>query len=309
MEKNSKIYIAGHTGLAGSAIKRHLKNLGFSNLIFRTSKELDLRNQEYTREFFEKEVPEYVFLTAAKVGGISDNINHPAEFIYDNLQIYSNVIHNSWRYGVKKLIFFASNCTYPKNTPQPMKEESLLTGKLEPTNEAFAVSKIAGIKMCKAYNKQYGAQFIPIVPASLFGPNDNFNPNQSHLVAALIKKFHEAKIDNKQEVVLWGTGEPRRENMYVNDIARAGIFLMKNYNLTDLINIGTGIDHSVKELAEILKEIVGFEGEIVFDSSKPNGMMRKLLDSSKINSLGWKPETELKEGLKKTYEWFQNNLR
>ena len=309
MDKGSKIYIAGHTGLVGSAIKRCLEEKGYNNLIFRTSKELDLRDQKYVEEFFRKEKPEYVFNAAARVGGIIANKEKKAEFIYDNIQIQSNIIHFSWKYGVKKLLFFGSNCMYPKNSPQPIKEESFLTGAPELTNDAYSVAKIAGVKMCQSYNEQYKTNFICVVPASLFGPNDNFDLNDSHFVPAFIRKFHEAKIKGDKKIILWGSGKPRREIMYVDNLADACLFLMDNYNSSELINIGTGEDFEIREIAEILREITGFKGGIEYDISKPDGVMRKLLDSSKIESLGWKPKTEAIDGLKKTYEWFQENSR
>ncbi|MEM0465185.1 MAG: GDP-L-fucose synthase [Candidatus Pacearchaeota archaeon] len=309
MEKTSKIYIAGHKGLVGSAIKKLLEKEGYNNIICKTSEELDLRNQKKTEEFFRKEKPEYVFLAAAKVGGIKANIEKKAEFIYDNLMIETNVIHYSWKYKVKKLLFFGSNCMYPKECPQPIREEYFLTGLLEPTNDAYAVAKIAGVKLCQSYNSQYGTNFICAVPCSIFGENDNFDLNDSHFVPALIKKFHEAKIKKIDKVLLWGSGKPRREIMYSEDIASASLFLMKNYNSSEIINVGVNIDLEVREIAEIIKEIVNYSGNIIFDSSKPDGMMKKLLDSSKINSIGWKPNINLKEGLKKTYNWYLENIK
>jgi len=307
MEKNSRIYIAGHKGLVGSAIVRILRKEGFTNLILRTSSELDLRNQKATEEFLEKEKPEYVFDAAAKVGGIRANMTYPAEFVYDNLQIQNNIIHSSWKNGVKKLLFLGSACIYPRECTQPIKEEYLLTNILEPTNEPYAVAKISGIKMCQAYNKQHGTNFISVMPTNLFGPEDNFDPINSHIVAALIRKFHEAKIQNKDEVTLWGTGTPKRDIIYVDDVAQACLFLMQNYNSSDIINIGTGKDLSVREIAGIVKDVVGFKGKISFDATKPDGMMRRILDISKINALGWKAETDIKEGIKKTYDWFLKN--
>ena len=307
MDKNSKIYVAGHNGMVGSAIKRKLEEEGYRNLVFRSSSELDLENQKSTEEFFQIEKPEYVFIAAAKVGGIYANDTYRAEFIYKNLQIQNHLIHFSWKYGVKKLLFLASNCVYPKLSPQPMKEEYLLSGYLEPTNEPFAVAKIAGIKMCESYNRQYGTKFISAIPANLFGPNDDYDQLDSHLVAALIRKFHEAKISNADKVMLWGTGTPRREAMYVYDLADACLFLMQNYDSSEPINVGTGRDKTVKEIAELVKEVIGFNGGIIFDPKKPDGMMRKLLDVSKINKLGWKAKTDLKEGIKRAYEWFTKN--
>lgn len=307
MEKASKIYVAGHNGMVGSAIKRKLEEEGCKNIVFRSSSELDLENQKATEEFFQTEKPEYVFIAAAKVGGIYANDTYRAEFIYKNLQIQNNLIHFSWKHGVKKLLFLASNCVYPKVSPQPMKEEYILSGHLEPTNEPFAVAKIAGIKMCESYNRQYGTNFISAIPANLFGPNDDYDKLYSHLIAAFIKKFHEAKISSADNVILWGTGSPRREAMYVYDLADACLFLMQNYDSSEPINVGTGNDKTVKELAELTKDIVGFDGRIIFDATKPDGMMRKLLDVSKINKLGWKAKTDLKKGIKLAYEWFVKN--
>lgn len=304
MEEKAKIYVAGHKGLVGSAIKRELERRGYKNLIFKDSGELDLRRQRETEEFFLKEKPEYVFVAAAKVGGIKANMSYPADFIYDNLQIQSNIIHSAYKSGVKKLLFIASNCMYPKDCPQPMKEEFLLTGPLEPTNEGFAIAKIAGTRMCRYYNEQYKTNFIVVVPSSMFGPNDNFDPVNSHFIPSLIRKFHEAKLKNEKKVELWGTGNARREMMYADDFADACIFLMDNYNSSEIINIGPGKDLSIKELAEIARKIIGYEGEIIFDKSKPDGMIRKLLDVSRMISIDWKPKTSIEEGIKKTYEWF-----
>lgn len=301
MEKDSKIYIAGHNGLVGKSIENLLKKEGYKNILNRSHNELDLRNQRAVEDFFEEEKPEYVFDAAAKVGGIKANSERKAEFIYENLQIQNNIIHSSYKFGVKKLLFLASNCIYPKNCKQPMKEEFLLTGPPEPTNDAFAIAKIAGITMCQSYNSQYKQNFISVIPANLFGQNDNFDLENSHFVAALIRKFHEAKL-NKKDVILWGTGKPRREIMHVDDLADACLFLMQKYDSPEPINIGSGYDLSIKELAGIVKKISGFDGKIFFDETKPDGIKRKLLDSSKINSLGWKSKTSLDEGLKKTYE-------
>lgn len=307
MNADSKIYVAGHKGLVGSAIVRRLEELGYTNLLYRTSAQLDLRNQQAVEDFFAVEKPEYVFLAAAKVGGIHANNTYRAEFIYDNLAIQLNVIHAAYRHGVRKLLFLGSSCIYPKFAPQPMKEEHLLTGELEPTNEPYAIAKIAGIKMCEAYNSQYGTNFISVMPTNLYGPNDNFDLENSHVLPALIRKFHEAKVENKPEVEIWGTGEPKREFLYVDDLADACVFLMNNYDYRDLgsfVNIGTGEDLSIKQLAEMIKDIVGFDGGIKFDSSKPDGTPRKLLDVSRLKSLGWAAGTSLEEGLKKTYEHF-----
>jgi GDP-L-fucose synthase len=307
MDKNAKIYVAGHRGLVGSAIMRSLKSRGFTNLIFRTHKELDLTNQAAVEKFFQKEKPEYVFLAAAKVGGILANSTYPADFIYQNLQIQNNVIHNAYQTKVKKLLFLGSSCIYPKHAPQPIKEEYLLTGLLEPTNEAYAIAKITGIKMCKYYNQQYQTNFIAVMPTNLYGPNDNFDLKTSHVLPALIRKFHEAKIKNAPQVILWGTGSPKREFLHVDDLARACIFLMENYNAADIgefVNIGTGKDISIKELAEIIKEIIGFKGVIKWDTTKPDGTPRKLLDVTSLYNLGWRPKISLKTGIKNTYKWF-----
>jgi GDP-L-fucose synthase len=302
MQKNSKIYIAGHRGLAGSAIVRKLEQEGFENLLLRTSSELDLRDQQAVKEFFEKEKPEYVFLAAAKVGGINANNLYPADFIYDNLCIQNNVIHQSYKNGVKKLLFLGSSCIYPKNSEQPIKEEYLLSGFLEPTNDAYAIAKIAGIKMCQAYNKQYGCNFISAMPTNLYGPGDNYDLNNSHVLPALLRKFHEAKISNEPTVTVWGTGKPRREFLHVDDLASACFFLMQNYNDPAIINIGTGKDISIGEMAEMIKKITAYEGEIIFDTSMPDGTFRKLLDVSKLYSLGWKLNIPFEEGVRKTYE-------
>ena len=302
MERNSKIYIAGHRGMVGSAIYRRLKKEGVENFVFRTSDELDLRNQQAVVEFFAKEKPDYVFLAAAKVGGILANNTYRAEFLYDNLMIQSNVIENSYRIGVRKLLFLGSSCIYPKLAPQPLKEEYLLTGLLEHTNEPYAMAKIAGIKMCDAYRSQYGCNFISVMPTNLYGPNDNYDLNTSHVLPALIRKFHEAKITNQPEVTVWGSGNPRREFLHADDMADACVFLMKNYNEEGLINIGVGEDLSIKELAEMIKEIVGYKGKIVFDASKPDGTPRKLMDVSKLSALGWKASTPLKDGITQVYK-------
>ena len=302
MEKESKIYVAGHRGLVGSALKRKLESKGYTNLIFRTHKELDLTNQQAVNEFFEQEKPEYVFLAAAKVGGILANSTYPAQFIYENLMIESNIIHASYKYGVKKLLFLGSSCIYPKFAPQPLKEEYLLTGPLEETNEAYAIAKIAGIRLCKHYNQQYGTNFISVMPTNLYGPNDNFDLETSHVMPALIRKFHEAKVNNEPEVVVWGTGKPLREFMHVDDMADACVYLMENYDFSErgeIVNIGVGEDISISELVEIIKEIVGFEGEIKYDTSKPDGTPRKLMDVTKLNGLGWKAKISLKDGIKK----------
>jgi GDP-L-fucose synthase len=302
MERDSKIYIAGHRGMVGSAIHRRLKKEGFENFVFRTSDNLDLRNQQAVADFFAKEKPNYVFLAAAKVGGILANNTYRAEFLYDNLMIQSNVIENSYRQGVKKLLFLGSSCIYPKLAPQPLKEEYLLTGLLETTNEPYAIAKIAGIKMCDAYRSQYACNFISVMPTNLYGPNDNYNLDTSHVLPALLRKFHEAKVENKPEVIVWGSGHPRREFLHADDMADACVLLMKNYSEAGLINIGAGKDLSIKELAEMIKDITGFTGKIIFDTSKPDGMPRKLLDVSKLSSFGWKASIELKEGITRVYK-------
>lgn len=308
MEYNSKIYIAGHRGLVGSAILRRLESEGYKNIIHRARKELDLTRQSAVEAFFEKEKPGYVFLAAAKVGGIYANSTYPAEFIYSNLMVQANVINAAHFYGVEKLLFLGSSCIYPRDCPQPMKEEYLLSGYLEPTNEPYAVAKIAGIKMCQSYNRQYGANFIAVMPTNLYGPNDNFDLMDSHVLPALIRKFHEAKVNDNPYVEVWGTGNPQREFLYVEDLADACLFLMENYDKKEIINIGTGEDVTIKELAGIVKEVVGYDGEMHFDRSKPDGTLRKLLDVSRINSLGWQAKTPLKAGIEKTYEWYKSQL-
>ncbi len=309
MNKDSKIYVAGHRGLVGSAIMRKLQQEGYTNIITRTHKELDLTSQAQTQEFFEKEKPEYVFLAAAKVGGIHANNTYPADFAYINIMIESNVIKASYDYGVKKLLFLGSSCIYPKLCPQPIKEEYLLTGPLEKTNEAYAIAKIAGLKMCQYFNRQYGTNFISVMPTNLYGPNDNFDLETSHVLAALLRKFHEAKINNKPYVEVWGTGTPRREFLHVDDLADAVVYLMNNYDENEPLNIGTGKDITIKELAELIKEIVGYEGEIKFDTTKPDGTPRKLLDVSRLHATGWKHKIELREGIQSTYEWFKENWK
>ena len=311
LTSESKIYIAGHTGMVGSAIWRNLESKGYTNLIGRSSKELDLRNQQAVTDFFEEEKPEFVFLAAAKVGGILANDTYRAEFIYDNLQIQNNVIHQSYVHGVKKLLFLGSSCIYPRNCPQPMKEEYLLTGELEPTNEPYAIAKIAGIKMCESYNRQYGTNFISAMPTNLYGPGDNYDLEKSHVLPALIRKFHEAKLQKKQHVEIWGTGTPQREFLYVDDMADACVYFFENLEADKLynsgvshVNIGSGRDLSIIELATIIGNVVGFDGEITFDTSKPDGTQRKLLDISLLKNLGWKYNTKLKTGLKSTYDFF-----
>lgn len=307
MKENSKIFIAGHRGLVGSALVRNLQAQGYTNLLLKTRAELDLLDSEAVKNFFEKEKPEYVFLSAAKVGGILANDAYPAKFIFQNLQIQNNIIHNAYLNKTKKLLFLGSSCIYPRECPQPIKEEYLLTGPLEKTNEAYAVAKIAGIKMCQAYNKQYGTKFISVMPTNLYGPNDNFDLNSSHVLPALLRRFHDAKIANKQEVVMWGTGSPKREFLHVDDLADACVFLMKNYADSEIVNIGTGEDISIKELSEMVKKTVDFKGKIINDTTKPDGTPRKLLNVSKLHSLGWKHSIELSAGIKITYKWFKEN--
>jgi len=315
MDKSSKIYIAGHTGLVGSSLVRNLQAQGYDNLIYRTIEELDLTNQQATAEFFVQEKPEYVILAAAKVGGIQANNTYPAQFIYENLQIQNNIIHQAYLNGVKKLLFLGSVCIYPKFAPEPVKEEYLLTGTLEPTNEPYALAKIAGIKMCQSYNRQYGTNFISVMPANLYGPNDNYDLEKSHVIPAMIRKFHEAKIKGVKEVVLWGTGNPRREFLHVDDMAEGCIFLMNNLNPTKeqnekgdiFVNLGAGIDICIKDLAKLIQEITEYKGDIVWDTTKPDGTPGRLMDSSKVNNLGWKPKYKLKEGLGLAYKWFEEN--
>jgi len=307
MEKNAKIYVAGHRGLVGSAIVRNLESKGYTDIIVRTREELNLLDTKQVADFFSQEKPEYVFLAGAKVGGIKANEDYPADFIYQNLQIQNNIIHNAYKNNVKKLLFLGSSCIYPRDCTQPIKEEYLLTGPLEKTNEAYAIAKIAGIKMCQSYNKQYGTRFISVMPTNLYGPNDNFNLTSSHVLPALLRKFHDAKIHNEKEVVMWGTGSPMREFLYVDDLADACVHLMQNYVGDEIVNIGTGEDVAIRELAEIIKKIVGFQGEIVNDTTKPDGTPRKLLDVSKLHNLGWKHKTKLDEGIQTTYDWFLKN--
>jgi GDP-L-fucose synthase len=304
VNKTEKVYIAGHRGMVGSAIVRRLQKEGFNNLVLRTSKELDLRNQQAVQEFMQQEKPDYVFVAAAKVGGILANNTYRAEFIYDNIMMQSNIIHNAWVNGVKKLMFLGSSCIYPKLAPQPLKEEYLLTGLLEPTNEPYAIAKIAGIKMCDAYRSQYGCNFISVMPTNLYGPNDNYSLETSHVLPALIRKFHEAKIKNEPSVLMWGTGHPRREFLHADDLADACYFLMQHYNEQGFVNIGTGEDIMIKELALMVKEVVGYTGNIEHDLSKPDGTPRKLMDVQKLHNLGWKARIGLREGIEKVYEEF-----
>ncbi|MDD5035699.1 MAG: GDP-L-fucose synthase [Methylococcaceae bacterium] len=299
----SKIFIAGR-GLVGSALVRCLQNRGYDNLVLKTRQELDLTDTKSVAAFFDRERPDCVFDAAAKVGGIHANTTYPADFIQDNLLIQNNLINNAWRHGVKKFVFLGSSCIYPKFAPQPMKEEYLLTGPLEPTNEWYAVAKIAGIKMCQAYRKQHGFDTISLMPTNLYGPNDNFNLENSHVLPAMLRKFHEAKAANAEAVTLWGTGTPRREFLQVDDMAEAAVFLMENYSGEQIVNVGVGEDVSIRELAEFVREAVGFEGELVFDASKPDGTPRKLLDVSYLHSLGWKAKVSLPEGIRSTYAWF-----
>ena len=304
MEKNSKIYVAGHRGMVGSAIVRRLEKDGFTNLILKTSKELDLRNQKDVADFFTTEKPEYVFLAAAKVGGIVANNTYRADFLYDNLLIVANIVHAAYNNNVNKLLFLGSSCIYPKMAPQPIKEEYLLTGALENTNEPYAIAKIAGIKLCENYREQYGANFISVMPTNLYGINDNYHPENSHVLPALLRRFHEAKSNGLKEVVIWGTGSPRREFLYADDLADACLFLMNTYNKKEIVNIGCGEDISIKELAELVKEVTGYSGNLIFDTTRPDGTPRKLLDVSKLHALGWHHTTTLKDGLKNAYQNF-----
>ncbi|MER2998299.1 GDP-L-fucose synthase [Pontibacter populi] len=305
MNKEAKIYVAGHRGMVGSAICRRLKANGYNNIIIRTSSELDLRNQQAVQEFFANERPDYVFLAAAKVGGIHANNTFRAEFLYDNLMIEANIIHTAYLHQVTKLMFLGSSCIYPKLAPQPLREDYLLTGPLEQTNEPYAIAKIAGIKLCEAYRDQYSCNFISVMPTNLYGYNDNYDLNNSHVLPALIRKFHEAKENGSNEVVVWGTGSPMREFLFADDLADACLYLMENYNERELVNIGTGEDISIKELALLVKEVTGFEGELVFDSTKPDGTPRKLMDVSKLHNTGFKHKVELREGIKLAYEDFK----
>ena len=304
MKKTDKIYVAGHTGMVGSAIVNALVNKDFTNLVYRSSKELDLRNQTAVETFFSEEKPQYVFLAAAKVGGIVANNTYRADFLYDNLMIVSNIIYAAHKNAVTKLLFLGSSCIYPKMAPQPIKEEYLLTGPLEPTNEPYSIAKITGIKLCETYRQQYGANFISVMPTNLYGKNDNYHPENSHVLPALIRRFHEAKMQGLQEVVIWGSGTPLREFLFADDLADACLFLMEHYNEKEIINIGCGADITIKELAILIKEITGFEGNLVFDTTKPDGTPRKLLDVTKLNNLGWHYKTELREGIKIAYQDF-----
>lgn len=307
MQFTDKIYVAGHLGLVGSAIVRKLRAEGYTNLVYRSIDELDLTNQHAVNEFFELEKPDYVFDAAAKVGGIHANRTYPAEFVYQNLMIQNNLIHSAYRYGVKKFLFLGSSCIYPKFAPQPIKEESLLTGSLEPTNEWYAIAKIAGVKMGQAYRRQYGFNVISLMPTNLYGPGDNFDLETSHVLPALIRRFHEAKEAGAENVTVWGTGTPRREFLYVDDLADAAVFLMRNYDGEEIINVGTGSDITIAELCELVKEAVGYSGGISYDTSMPDGTPRKVLDVSRITSLGWRPRVDLRSGIKSTYSWYLSN--
>lgn len=305
MKREEKIYVAGHSGMIGSAILKKLREHGYSNIVTSPHRKLDLICGLKVRDFFRKERPMYVFLAAAKVGGISANITYPGQFIYENIAIQSNVIHYAFKYQAKKLLFFGSACSYPRDSKQPIKEECLFNGRLEPTNEPYAVAKIAGIAMCRAYNKQYGSNFIIVMPANVYGPGDRFDLSNSHVIPALLRKIHEAQIKKLSSVSIWGSGKPKRDFIFVDDVASASIFLMQNYNNTDIINIGSGKSVSIKELAYIIKKIVGYKGKLIFDVSQPDGMPNKLLDITKSGKVGWKPEITLEQGLSKTYEWFK----
>lgn len=307
MQQDSKIYVAGHRGLVGSAIVRVLRNQGYTNLLLKTSQELDLRRQQAVEEFFAAERPEYVFVAAAKVGGINANNTYRAEFLYENLMIEANLIHSAYLSGAKKLLFLGSSCIYPKLCPQPMKEEHLLTGFLEPTNEPYAIAKIAGLKLCENYCRQYGVNFISAMPTNLYGINDNFDLANSHVLPALLRKTHEAKLNNAETVEVWGTGKALREFLYVDDLADALVFLMNHYNDVQFVNVGTGEEVSIKDLALLIEAVVGYEGELKFDSSKPDGTPRKLLDTTKLNAAGWQSKIPLKQGLELTYQWFLEN--
>ena len=307
MEPDAKIFVAGHRGLVGGAILRRLKKAGFTNLLCRSFRQLDLRDQAAVARFFRRERPNYVFLAAARVGGIRANSTFPAQFIYDNLMIEGNLIHQAYLHGVKKLLFLGSSCIYPKFAPQPMKEEYLLDGKLEPTNEPYAVAKIAGIKMCQAYNRQYGACFISAMPTNLYGPRDNFDLLDSHVIPALMRRFHLARVTGAPEVTVWGSGSPRREFLYVDDLAEACLFLMAHYQESDILNVGVGRDLTIRELAEIMARVTGFTGRLSFDPSQPDGPPRKLLDVSRLTALGWQAKVSLEEGLRRTYQWFRRS--
>lgn len=307
MKITDKIYVAGHTGLVGSAIIRLLKKKGYLQIVTRTSEELDLRDQKLVNDFFETEQPQYVFLAAAKVGGIMANQTYPADFIYDNLAIQNNIIHSAYKHSVEKLLFLGSSCIYPKNAPQPIEEDYLMTGVLEPTNDAYAIAKIAGIKMCQAYHRQYGSRFISVMPTNLYGQGDNYNLQNAHVLPALLRKFHEAKLNKDATVTVWGTGKPRREFLHVDDAAMACYFLMQRYESPEIINVGSGLDYTIKEMATTIKKITNYPGNIIFDEAKPDGTPRKLLNIDKIRALGWKAVIDLEEGLASTYNNFEKN--
>lgn len=308
MDKHAKIYIAGHNGMVGSAIVRELKKQGYNNLVLKTHKELDLIRQVDVESFFEYEKPEYVFLAAAKVGGIYANINSPADFLYDNLAMQNNIIYSSYKYGVKKLLFLGSSCIYPRLAKQPMKEEYLLDGKLEPTNEGYALAKISGLKLCEYFYKQYSCNFVSVMPCNIFGYNDNFVSKNSHVIPALIRKIHNAKINRIDSIEIWGTGKARRELLFADDLADACMFVMNNYDEYEFLNVGIGIDFSITEIVEMLCDIIGYDGELLYDTSKPDGMPQKVLDVSKINNIGWKYKTDIKEALKLTYNWYIDSI-
>jgi GDP-L-fucose synthase len=308
VERDSKVYVAGHRGLVGSALLRRLIGEGFGNLLTATREQLDLRDQAAVNYWFRANRPEYVFLVAGTVGGILANATRPAEFIYDNMMIHATVVHGAHLYGVRKLLYLGSSCIYPRDCPQPMPEEALLTAPLEPTNEPYAVAKIAGIKLCQAYRRQYGCNFVSAMPTNLYGPHDNFDLETSHVLPALIRKFHEAKVAGRRQVVVWGTGTPRREFLHVDDLAAACLFLMQHYDHDEHVNVGTGEDLTIRALAELVREVVGFSGEIVFDTSKPDGTPRKLLDISRLRGIGWKPRISLREGVATTYAWFLEHV-
>ncbi|GDX36853.1 GDP-L-fucose synthase [Alphaproteobacteria bacterium] len=307
MKHSDNIFVAGHRGMVGSAIVRQLQNQGYKNIITRTRQELDLLDQKEVEKFFKNHQIDYLFIASAKVGGIEANRSKPAEFIYENLQIQNNLIHQAYLNKVKRLLFLGSSCIYPKFSPQPIKEEYLLTGELEPTNYAYAIAKIAGLKMCQAYREQYGCDFVAVMPTNLYGINDNFDLTTSHVLPALMRKFHEAKINNAQSVEVWGSGKPRREFLYVDDLANACLFVMNNHNIKELVNIGSGVDIAIFDLAHLLKKIIGFNGEIKFNQSMPDGTMQKLLDVSKLRNFGWKAETDLETGISRVYEWYVKN--
>ena len=309
MQRDEKIYIAGHESMIGSAILRYLEQSGFTNPVIKSSSELELTNQKMVLDFFMSEKPKYVFLAAAKVGGILANSRYPAEFIHYNLELQNNIIHSAWHSGVEKLLFLGSSCIYPKKCPQPMKEEYLLSGKLEPTSEPYAIAKIAGIKMCQSYNSQYGTNYISVVPADIYGHNDDFDPETGHVLPALIEKIHHAKIRNEEKVTLWGTGSPKREFLHVDDLADACVLLMNEYNESEIINVGYGEDLSIKKLSSLIREVVGFEGDIVFDNSKPDGIPRKFLDSSRLRKMDWAPKINLEEGIRQTYRWYRKHIK